>query len=126
MEHMQGDLDHVQCYIPVVAHALRRAGMAIPESAIPSVAALENDNPYWVHNPEMAKLELLEALREISTTYTNTAALVESHVVELVQACEAYPCKAVRTMAAEALEGWRRVALVHVRALIGVRRHLLR
>jgi hypothetical protein len=117
---MQADLDDVQCYIPVVGHALRKVGISISQSALSRVTALEKDNPYWVHKPEMEMLELLEALREISTTYTNTTALVESHVVELMHACRQFPCEAVRVMADEALEGWRRIALVRIRALIGV------
>lgn len=119
---LQVDLEHISCYIPVVAHALRTHNIPIPPAAAPLIAALEREHPYWVQKPEMVALELLEALREIATTYSNAAALVDTHVVALMRACRDYPCEAVRTMAEHAIEGWRRRALVHARALIGADR----
>ena len=70
------------------------------------------------------RLELLEAVREVGATYVTAGTLVETGAVQMMEALAAFPCPAVRRLAAVALHSWRRTALVHVHSLTGARRPL--
>jgi hypothetical protein len=116
---IQADVEHVQAYLPIVAHELAAEGIELSPSARDRIALLSKSNPYTPPAPEMKRLELEEALREIGTAYSTCGTLASNAAVEVVTACTRFPCDAVRAMAAQTLRNWRRIAFVHVQTLTG-------
>ena len=114
---MQADEEHIQANLPLIAAELAAAGCAVPSSAPTAPPA-----PPAPPTGEARRLELLEALREVATTFSTAAGLVDTAAVDLVAACaKDFPCEAVRTLADTALRDWRRTALVHIHTLTGAR-----
>lgn len=114
---MQNDVAHVEAYLPVISAALAAEGIQLSSAARSALAGLEAA-PLPPH-PRAARLELLEALREVTTVYCAADVLAARHVVEVVTACLQFPCPAVQQIAQHALRQWRRVALVHLRVFTG-------
>lgn len=113
----QNDVAHVEAYLPVISAALAAEGIQLSEEARRALTGLEAAPP--PPHPRAARLELLEALREVTTVYCAADVLAQRHVVEVVTACLQFPCPAVQQIAQHALRQWRRVALVHLRVLTG-------
>lgn len=108
---------HAEAYLPVILAALRKEGIVVPAAAVKAVDALgpASDAPH----PAANTVELLEALREVAKVYAAADILASRQIVELVSACEKHSQPAVRAMASDAINSWRRLALAHVRFLAG-------
>jgi hypothetical protein len=120
--------EEFEMYIPIIASQLAAAGVAVPPEAAAVAegitaqlgAELPDLVPEPSSDPHVATLELMEAIREVGTCYTSAAALAAAHLPALLRAAVAgHPDGAVRRLAERALAGWRRIALQHLRVLVG-------
>jgi hypothetical protein len=120
--------EEFEMYIPIIASQLAAAGVAVPPEAAAVAesitaqlgAELPDLVPEPSSDPHVATLELMEAIREVGTCYTSAAALAAAHLPALLRAAAGgHPDGAVRRLAERALAGWRRIALQHLRVLVG-------
>ena len=82
--NVQGDISHVEAYLPVILVALRTQGISVSAAAAATVDALGPAAP--APHPDADNVELLEALREVAKVYAAADVLVSRHVVELFAA----------------------------------------
>lgn len=118
-------------YIPIITAQLSAANVAVPPEAAAHAAAIvarlsdpaSDALPRPSDDPRIATLELMEAIREVGTCYVSAPALAASHLPALLRAAtEQHADAAVRKLAQLALACWRRIALQHLRVLVGASR----
>ena len=118
----------------VLRAALQEVGIAVPATSPMQISALKRSaaraaravddivthRTHGLGPPHIRILEVLEALREIGTSYTTCQLHVALNIVPLVHAVCKYPHPDVARMANSTLQCWRKAATQHVLILTGM------